>query len=247
MKYIFLLILLLLSLHMQSQNDEPKIKYVDGEKVYIRTDEKPEYPGGKQERDIFITHNLKYPVAAQTEGDEGRVIIRLVVTKTGNISDYEVFRSAGQLLDEEALRIAKAMPDAGWISAKLKGEPVHAYYMMPITFSIKNPEPEIYEKVDVKAEYPEGEHKMQELIRKRLRYPDKALRNGIQGRTSVRFTVLKDGSVIDHQIVKGICLALDEESIRMAKLLTRKKWKPATIDGQPVDSYYTLPLQFRIN
>lgn len=70
----------------------------------------------------YLNSTLKYPVVAQENGIQGRVIVQGIIEKDGSISDVKISRSVDTLLDREALRIVKAMPK--WTPAKLKGKPV---------------------------------------------------------------------------------------------------------------------------
>ena len=54
---------------------------------------------------------IKYPIPAQEAGIQGRVVVRFVVSKTGEIKDVTVLRSCS--LDKEAVRVIQMMPK--WI------------------------------------------------------------------------------------------------------------------------------------
>ena len=98
-------------------------------------DQMPEFPGGQQAMMKFISENLKYPVAAQENGIQGRVICQFVINRDGSVVDVIVVRSAGdQYLDNEAIRVIKSMPK--WIPGKQKGKPVRVKYTIPINFHL---------------------------------------------------------------------------------------------------------------
>lgn len=103
-------------------------------KVYDVVEVMPEYPGGMGEMMKFLSHNVRYPEAAKKKGLQGRSVIHFVVEKDGSLSDFKVVRSAGKLLDAEALRVAKTMPK--WKPGKLKGKPVRVKYMLPVSFKL---------------------------------------------------------------------------------------------------------------
>ena len=65
----------------------------------------PEFPGGAQELMKFISANIEYPEIAQGDMGQGRVIVRFIVDKEGNIIQPKVVRSVDPYLDKEALRI----------------------------------------------------------------------------------------------------------------------------------------------
>lgn len=108
---------------------------MEGSGIYLVVEEMPEFPGGQQAMMKFISENLKYPVAAQENGIQGRVICQFVINRDGSVVDVIVVRSAGdQYLDNEAIRVIKSMPK--WIPGKQKGKPVRVKYTIPINFHL---------------------------------------------------------------------------------------------------------------
>lgn len=94
----------------------------------------PQFPGGEAEMYKFIKNNLKYPIVDQEAGTHGRVSIRFVVSKTGEISEVEVLRGISPNCDREAVKVIKSMPK--WIPGKQNGNPVPVYYTLPIVFEL---------------------------------------------------------------------------------------------------------------
>jgi protein TonB len=105
------------------------------EKPYTVIEQMPVYPGGESELLKFISVNLKYPVIAQENGIEGKVIVRFVVSKTGKISNVEVLRSLDPSCDKEAVRVVKMLQN--WIPGKQNGVNVPVYYTLPITYKLQ--------------------------------------------------------------------------------------------------------------
>jgi protein TonB len=68
-------------------------------------------------------------------GIEGRVTIRFVVGKTGEVTDVTVIRGMDPQCDNEAVRIVKLMPK--WIPGRQNGRNVPVYYTMPIVFKLQ--------------------------------------------------------------------------------------------------------------
>lgn len=81
-------------------------------------------------------------------------------------------------------------------------------------------------------------------INERLRYPETAKANGIQGRVTVQFTIDLRGFVSDVKVLKGVEPSLDEEAIRLVSMSPR--WRPAKINGKPVKVTYTFPVIFQL-
>ena len=94
----------------------------------------PEFPGGQQALIQFLGKKIKYPTVAQGEmGPQGRVIIRFVVDKEGNVVNPKVVRSVDPYLDKEALRIINQMPK--WKPGELEDSTkVAVYFTVPVMF-----------------------------------------------------------------------------------------------------------------
>ena len=60
----------------------------------------------------------------------------------------------------------------------------------------------------------------------------KAQTEGIQGRVTVQFIVDEDGHIIEPNIVGSIEPSLDNEALRLIKMLSQ--WKPGTLKGKAV-------------
>ena len=100
-----------------------------------KVDEKPSFPGGESAMKSYLNSNVNYPVVAQENGVQGRVIVESIIEKDGSMSDVKVIRSVDPSLDREALRVVKAMPK--WTPAKLKGIPVRTKCTTPVVFRLQ--------------------------------------------------------------------------------------------------------------
>ena len=107
---------------------------VQGE-VYDMTEQQPQFPGGPKELMAFLGTNIRYPVAAQEAGVQGRVICQFVITKEGKVADIKIMRGVSPELDEEAVRVVKAMP--AWTPGKQDGQAVNVRYTLPVTFKLQ--------------------------------------------------------------------------------------------------------------
>ena len=94
-----------------------------------------QFPGGPTELLKYIAKNLKYPVIAQENGIQGRVILRFVVSAKGYVEDVKVLRSLDPYCDKEAIRVVKSLPQ--WIPGKQNGRNVPVYYTCPIVFKLQ--------------------------------------------------------------------------------------------------------------
>lgn len=109
---------------VKEQPDDSVASYVD-----------PSFPGGDVACMKWLSENVKYPAEAVEKGIKGKVIVQFIVTKDGKITDAEDARSVDPLLDAEALRAIRSMPD--WEPAQRDGQNIAVKYSLPIAFSLQ--------------------------------------------------------------------------------------------------------------
>ena len=115
---------------------EAPVEEEEEEVVFVVVESMPEFPGGQQALFKYLSENVKYPVIAQENGIQGRVICQFVVNKDGSIVDVEVVRSGGDpSLDKEAIRVIKSMPN--WKPGKQRGKAVRVKYTVPVNFKLQ--------------------------------------------------------------------------------------------------------------
>ena len=114
--------------------DDNLINLIQGQ-VYDVAEVPPEFPEGIPALTKFLAQNIKYPADARKAGKEGRVIAQFVVTTDGSIADVKVIRGIDPSLDQEAIRVIKAMPK--WKPATEKGKPVNVRYTLPVMFKLQ--------------------------------------------------------------------------------------------------------------
>ena len=95
----------------------------------------PSFPGGQAALFEWLSKNIKYPVVAEENGVQGRVIVTFVVERNGSITDVQVVKSVDPSLDKEAVRVVKAMPH--WIPGKQNGSAVRVKFTVPVTFRLQ--------------------------------------------------------------------------------------------------------------
>lgn len=85
---------------------------------------------------------------------------------------------------------------------------------------------------------------MEKWVYANLKYPEDAVREGIQGRVMVDFIIDKDGKVTDVRVVRGVDPELDAEAVRV--ISASPKWRPGRMNGQKVRTSVTVPVEFRL-
>ena len=114
---------------------QPEPPKEEEQKVFDYAEQMPSFPGGQGALNEYLSKTIRYPVAAEENGIQGRVIVQFVVEKDGSITDVRVVRSVDPSLDKEAVRVAKSMPR--WISGKQNGSAVRVKFTLPVSFRLQ--------------------------------------------------------------------------------------------------------------
>jgi len=121
-------------------------KIENGKPVFTVVEKMPQFPGGDAALFKYLGENVRYPVKAQENGIQGRVICQYVVNEDGSVSDVSVVRGVEASLDAEAIRVISAMPK--WTPGEQKGKAVAVKYTLPISFRLESDK---HQKTEVKG------------------------------------------------------------------------------------------------
>jgi periplasmic protein TonB len=102
----------------------------------------------------------------------------------------------------------------------------------------------VYTIIDVYPRFPGGDEARLYFLRNNIRYPESALKNGIQGVVMLIFIIEQDGSVSDVKVNKGIGGGCDEEAMRVTRIMPR--WEPGKRSGRAVRVMVRMPIVFKI-
>ena len=120
-------------------------------------------------------------------------------------------------------------------------------HMNEVIVEEKKPEPkkeEIFKAVEQMPTFPGGDAELMKWLRDHIQYPTVAMENNIQGRVVVQFVVTKTGKVGEVKVVRSVDRDLEKEAIRVCKSLP--DFIPGRMNGQAVNVWYTLPVQFKL-
>jgi TonB family protein len=114
----------------------------------------------------------------------------------------------------------------------------------PMTDPEPAPAPEPIERTTgVYSAVPPGGTQPEELDRAIPRYPVAARRANMQGAVVVRGIVRRDGTIDNLEVIKDLPYGLGDEARRA---VSRWRFRPATYRGEPIDVYYTVTVNFRL-
>ena len=103
----------------------------------------------------------------------------------------------------------------------------------------------VFDVVEVMPQFPGGQIAMMKYIMENMKYPEQAVKEGIQGRVTVRFIVEKDGSISDVKPVLSVHPLLNKEAVRVVESMP--KWTPGKQNGKPVRVRFNVPVMFKLN
>jgi TonB family protein len=101
----------------------------------IDVDVLPEFVGGEKAMFEFIQKSLRYPLSAQQNGIQGRVVCTFVVGVDGVVKQIKIPQKGDPDLDAEVVRCVRSMPK--WRPARKDGKPVAAEYTIPFSFLLQ--------------------------------------------------------------------------------------------------------------
>ena len=120
---------------LSKSKGKTEIQELEDSTIYDVVDEMPQFPGGPQTFYEYLMKNIKYPVAAEKNDIQGRVVAQFVIERDGSIGNVKVTKSVDLLLDKEAIRLLQSMPH--WIPGKKDGVAVRVKYTVPVTFRLQ--------------------------------------------------------------------------------------------------------------
>ena len=100
--------------------------------ISITAEIMPEFPGGQAAFTRFLSKNLRVPENSMDPGQQIRIVVRFVVGKEGEISDFVFLQTNGEVFEEEVLRVMKKMPK--WKPGSQNGKKVRVYFNLPVIF-----------------------------------------------------------------------------------------------------------------
>lgn len=101
---------------------------------------------------------------------------------------------------------------------------------------------EVFKIVEEYPEFPGGEEARLSFIEENFHFPSAEL--CVSGRIIVHFVVERDGRLINVEILRGLHEELDQEALRVVRLMPR--WTPGKISGQAVRTEFIIPIEFRL-
>ena len=101
---------------------------------------------------------------------------------------------------------------------------------------------DVYNMVDQSAKFQDGYNSIIKFVQENIKFPAEAKENNVHGKLMLSVVVEKDGSLSDITVKKGLGYGLDEEIVRIIKMMP--KWQPAQHKGKTVRQIQTIVIPF---
>lgn len=138
----------------------------------------------------------------------------------------------------------KQLMTADQAQVEVKNEEVQVQEQVQEEVKEEEAPQEVFVVVEEMPTFPGGEPALMQFINSNIQYPEIAKENNIQGRVILKFCVTYKGGVDQVQVLKGVDPSLDNEAIRVIKMLPA--WKPGKQGGKPVNVWYNVPVVFQL-
>lgn len=108
-----------------------------------------------------------------------------------------------------------------------------------------NTDSTIITRAEIMPSFPGGSPALMKYLSENIKYPPKAVENGLEGKVFVKFYIDIDGTAQNPVVIKdnvgGGCA---EEALKVIKNMP--KWSPGMQKGEPVKVYYILSVTFKL-
>lgn len=200
----------------------------------------------------LLARFVQYPNEAREKNIQGMVATSVVVEKDGRMSQIKVLRDIGGGCGAEAIRVIKALQEAGlrWQPAKNKGQAVRMAVTIPLRFKLEEVKPyyfgaegdTIYHEMDSLPQFKGGLDALSKYVLNRLAYPTTYKDSCKTGVIEMALIILPNGKIkIDNQLdFNNLGMDFQFEALRLANR-SAGEWIPATYQGKPVAA--TVPLR----
>lgn len=194
-----------------------------------------------------------YPPAAVPDKLQGQVIVRLVVSETGDVETAEVI-SGNPVLANAALDAAKQWKFKPYIR---NGQPVKAAVKLPFDFVppadgappaaqtiiLMAPTAPAHVAPPTRLRVSSGVMQGRVIHKVEPTYPSQAFQDRVQGTVILKALISKEGAIEDLQVISG------DPLLSGAAIDAVKQWRyrPYTLNGEPVEVDTQIVVNFTLS
>ena len=189
-----------------------------------------------------LTHNFNISILKKR-------ILMMTKSKTSKLSKGKLVFVAPALLilwlifsTSSFSSVLKEKSGVNQPDTTIKQKPTQAYPYDDSPIMIDNRL--VYKRCDVYPDYPGGDDARIKFLQNTIKYPEDAMKSGVQGKVFVAFIIEKDGTLTNAKILRSIGHGCDEECLRVINMMP--KWTPGQVKGENVATEFFLPINFSL-
>ncbi len=104
---------------------------------------------------------------------------------------------------------------------------------------------ELFCKMGQEPKFPGGTTKLVAFAKQKIKYPQSAINDSVQGSVILLFTVNKKGKVVNKKVVQSVRYDLDNVCLKM--LHQMPLWKPAKLGKKTIAAYESWKITFLLS
>ncbi len=246
---LFLIVFLFLT-SFGCKEEKQGIELIQSENVYLPLSELDKYPELQSEnmgKDIEDNINIHLQKVFQQLSDNDKQNFSakylFLINENGKVDKIQIISSTSKKIDE---LFAKTVKDWKFTPALKNGKNVKS--ISPWSFNPQFSSGEIIsaggDDIDFVAveEMPEPIGGLY-AIQSKIKYPEEAKRNGVEGKVFIQAFIDETGNVVEAKVIKGVGHGLDEAALEAVK---QTKFTPGKQKGKPVKVQVSIPIVFKL-
>lgn len=232
---------------------EKEIEFISASEIYFPHTELDSQPkliskdslqGNKEIVDLIFMINELYQELPGAKQKDFILKYNFLVNEEGVINKIQIVKSDFSEFDK---KIASTIKEWKFEPGMKDGQKVK--FSLPWGFDPKDHAGKIPMKEDTEATYYIAVDEMPVpigglyAIQSKIKYPEEAKRNGIEGRVFIQAFIDETGNVADAKVIKVVGHGLDEAALEAVK---QTKFTPGKQKGEPVKVQVSIPIQFKL-
>jgi len=216
--------------------------------VYKNPDKIAQFINGAEAFDEWLKSRSASINELKSDSVEMDINLNLVINKAGKITQIAKVSASNPEIAEAIKTVFLGF--SGYTPATVENIPVDSELNLHLMLSkdglksFSEKQSDVYLNVDQMPVFPGGLKAMRVFLAMNVKYPKQAIQNKIHGKVYVNFVVDELGDVTNVKIIKGASWILEDEALRVIKLMP--KWEPGRMEGKAVKVSYTVPINFNM-
>lgn len=230
-----------------------EIKFIPASEIYFPHTELDSHPKliskdslqqNKEIVDLIFMINDLYQKLPEDKQKDFILKYNFLVNEEGMIDKIQIIKSEFPEVDK---KIANTIKEWKFEPGLKDGQKVK--FSLPWGFDPKDHVGKIPMKGDTDETYYVAVDEMPEpigglyAIQSKIKYPDEAKRNGVEGKVFIQAFIDETGNVVEAKVIKGAGYGLDEAALEAVK---QTKFTSGKQEGKPVKVQVTIPIIFKL-